>query len=520
MALTKSVAEIAGEDRTGLLAKHPSWERVRLGEIAAVLNGFPFDSAKFSKESGTPLVRIRDVTVGATDTFFAGDFDSAHLVSSGDLLIGMDGDFNSARWRSGSALLNQRVCKVAPDANLYEPRLLDRVLPPYLSAIHAETSSVTVKHLSSKTVEDIWLPLPPIAEQRRLADKLDELLGDLQAGIEELKRAQKKLAHYRPSLLKAAAEGVLTADWRAQNPPQKTGAELLSCILRERRALWEAHQLARFRQQGKAPPKEWQARYEAPSFPVIGGLPTLPEKWTWASAEQLCGFITKGTTPPKTRNPGAERTVPFLRVTNLTHTGALNLDDEVFVSDETHRGLLARSIVYSGDLLMNIVGPPLGQVSVVPATYPEWNVNQAIAIFRPVAGVSNQYLKLALLSPVTQGWLKARAKTTAGQSNLTLELCRALPIPLPPVGEQAVIVDLLSAQFDAADAQSGAIERGLALSAAQRQNILRAAFAGQLVPQDPADEPASALLARIRAERATQPTLPKPRRSRAAKGTA
>ena len=103
-----------------------------------------------------------------------------------------------------------------------------------------------------------------------------------------------------------------------------------------------------------------------------------------------------------------------------------------------------------------------------------------------------------------QRWLKARSKTTAGQTNLTLEVCRSLPIPLPPQAEQVVLIAVVDEAINRVAEQSQAIQISLKQSAAQRKNILQAAFSGQLVPQDPADEPASALLARIRVERAAR----------------
>ncbi|MBP6599813.1 MAG: restriction endonuclease subunit S, partial [Giesbergeria sp.] len=103
--------------------------------------------------------------------------------------------------------------------------------------------------------------LPPAAEQTRIVAKLEELLSDLDAGVAELKAAQKKLAQYRQSLLKAAVEGALTADWRTRHTPTESGAQLLERILTERRARWQARQLAKFAAQGKTPPKDWQAKY-------------------------------------------------------------------------------------------------------------------------------------------------------------------------------------------------------------------------------------------------------------------
>ena len=348
-------------------------------------------------------------------------------------------------------------------------------------------------------------------QQTRIVAKLEELLSDLDAGVAELNAAQKKLAQYRQSLLKAAVEGALTAAWRTQHQPTETGAQLLQRILQERRARWEARQLAKFAEQGKTPPKDWQKKYPEPVQPDTTGLPELPQGWVWASGEQLCEFITKGTTPPKELDPRGQKTIPFLRVTNLTDRGELDLSDEVFVSVETHRGFLARSAVYPNDVLMNIVGPPLGQVAVVPPTFAEWNINQAIAIFRAVEGVLPSFICRFLLSPVAQQWLKARSKTTAGQTNLTLEVCRSLPFPLPPKDEQQALLGSIETAMKALASQEQAIDHALQQSTAQRQNILRAAFSGQLVPQDPHDEPASVLLERIRAERAAQDAVKKPR---------
>ncbi|WP_075323502.1 restriction endonuclease subunit S [Acidithiobacillus albertensis] len=386
---------------------------------------------------------------------------------------------------------------------------------PFRESIHSLQSGSTRKRISRGNLSTLELPVPPRKEQTRIVEKLEELLSDLDAGVAELKAAQKKLAQYRQSLLKAAVEGTLTAEWRQQHPPAETGAQLLQRILTQRRARWEAKQLAKLKQQGKTPPKDWQKKYPEPVQPDTSGLPELPQEWVWASGEQLCEFITKGTTPPKGLDAGKAQTIPFLRVTNLTDEGRLDLTDRVYVSEETHTGFLARSVVYPKDVLMNIVGPPLGQVSVVPNTFPEWNINQAIAIFRAVDGVMPEFVCAHLLSPIAQQWLKAKAKTTAGQTNLTLEVCRALPFPFPPQNEHQSLVLHLEETLAVISVQAEAIEIALKQSAAQRQNILRAAFAGQLVPQDPADEPASVLLARIRAERAERDTLKTPRRSKA-----
>jgi type I restriction enzyme, S subunit len=121
----------------------------------------------------------------------------------------MDGDFNCALWRGRPALLNQRVCKVTPDESTYLKRFLAYVLPGYLAAINAYTHSVTVKHLSSRTIADIPLPHPPLAEQRRIVEEIEKQFTRLEAGVAALKRVQAGLKRYRASVLKAACEGKL-----------------------------------------------------------------------------------------------------------------------------------------------------------------------------------------------------------------------------------------------------------------------------------------------------------------------
>ena len=543
------------------------WVSTELASVVALKTG-PFGSSLHQSDyvtNGIPLVnpmhilngRIRpsaDVTVTLENVARLSEF----RLKKGDLVLARRGEMGrcavvkekEAGWLCGTGSLIVR-----PELRLLAPDFLQGFLSSASSVKYLLEASVgsTMPNLNQQHLLGMRLRLPPRAEQTRIVAKLEELLSDLDAGVAELKAAQKKLAQYRQSLLKAAVEGALTAQWRAArsaplspggrgaggeggsaadhhplpNPSpvkgegleNETGAQLLARILTERRARWEAKQLAKFADQGKTPPKDWQKKYPEPVSPDTSDLPELPQGWVWASAEQLCEFITKGTTPPKDIDDGSSPDVPFLRVTNLTSKGVLDFSDQVFVSDSTHRGFLTRSIVLPGDVLMNIVGPPLGQVSVVPDSYSEWNINQAIAIFRAVPGIANSFLCSWLLSLTACLWLKSRAKTTAGQTNLTLELCRSLPVPLPPECEQMQISELITEVLTAANNQQLAIEHSLKQSTAQRQNLLRAAFAGELVPQDPSDEPASALLERIRAERAAQAAVKKPR-GRKAKGAA
>lgn len=157
----------------------------RLGDLVEILSGFAFDSTKFSDEGDVALIRIRDVLRGQSSTFYRGEYDPKYLINAGEILIGMDGEFNRARWRSAPALLNQRVCRISSSSPRLSEEYLFHFLPAALKSIEDVTSFVTVKHLSAKQIREIEVPLPPIEAQRRIATILDQA---------ETLRAQRRAA--------------------------------------------------------------------------------------------------------------------------------------------------------------------------------------------------------------------------------------------------------------------------------------------------------------------------------------
>lgn len=197
--------------------------------------------------------------------------------------------------------------------------------------------------------------------------------------------------------------------------------------------------------------------------------------------EELCFFITKGTTPRKASMSSGTGEIPFIKVYNLTSDNSLDFSiNPTFVSGETHKGFLGRSIVYPGDVLMNIVGPPMGKVSIVPDTYPEWNINQAIARFRCLNGLCNKYLAYFLGYSDTIRKMTSKAKATAGQFNLTLEICRDIQIPIPPVEKQKQIVVEIESRISVCDSIERTVDAALQQAEAMRQSILKKAFEGKL----------------------------------------
>jgi type I restriction enzyme S subunit len=345
------------------------------------------------------------------------------------------------------------------------------------------------------------------AQQTRIVAKLEELLSDLDAGVAELKAAQRKLKQYRQSLLKAAVEGALTAEWRARNKPAETGAQLLDRILSERRARWEAKQLNKFKEQGKTPPKDWQKKYPEPVQPDTTDLPGLPEGWVWASVEQLTEFITSGSRGWADYYADAGAT--FIRSQNINKDW-LDLADIAFVNPPPgSEG--ARTRVQRDDLLLTITGANVGKAAHVETEMDEAYVSQHVALIRTVESCFTSFLHLFLTANAGGRGQLNKLAYGAGKPGLNLQQLAGVSIPLTGVVEIRALLSAVNDQLEATVAKEAAITVALKQSAAQRQNILRAAFAGQLVPQDPNDEPATILLERIRTERAAQASVNKPR---------
>ena len=163
---------------------------VKLGGLIKVTSGFAFKSAMFnSNNNGLPLIRIRDVVRGFSDTYYSGEYKNEYIITNGDALIGMDGEFNLALWKGNKALLNQRVCKIESIDERLNQEYLIRFLPQALKDIEDKTPFVTVKHLSVKDINNIEIPLPPLEEQRRIAailDQADALCQKRQQSLEKL----------------------------------------------------------------------------------------------------------------------------------------------------------------------------------------------------------------------------------------------------------------------------------------------------------------------------------------------
>ncbi|MGE4535349.1 restriction endonuclease subunit S [Halomonas sp.] len=486
MSFGEDIVNLVASSPNALHGKHPSWSRVKLNDVATLINGFAFKSKFFSDQEGAPVVRIRDILKGVPGTFYQGPTDDPKITSieNGHIVIGMDGDFNCRMWGGGKAFLNQRVCALQSDESFYSQKFLSLALPGYLKLVNEHTSSVTVKHLSSLTVRDIPLPLPPLNEQRRIVDKIDSLFAQLDHGEATLRDVQKLLARYRQSVLKAAVTGQLTADWRAENADRlESGSDLLESILQARCENWQG-----------------RGKYKEPMAPDTSGLPELPEVWVWASIDQMVDVFRNGLS----KKPVAEKNqYPILRISAVRPMRVTLNDLRYYSPDDTED--VSSYWVEKGDLLftrysgsaqfVGVCGQMRDPVSVL---HPDKLIKLRVV---DTPELCRDFLEIAWNAGVTRAHIASNIKTTSGQQGIAGRDIKSAPFPLPPADEQVVIAERVWDAFEKIERLQSHCQAELTRSAALRQSTLKDAFAGKLVPQDPDDEPASELLARIRAER-------------------
>jgi len=362
----------------------------------------------------------------------------------------------------------------------------------------------TFAEISGKKAAEIPVCIPPLAEQDRIVGALEELFSKLDAAVTALERVRANLKRYRASVLKAACEGRLVPTEaelaRREGRDYEPADVLLDRILKERRARWEAEEWARLRAQGKEPKDDrWKRRYKEPQPPDTSGLPELPEGWVWASIEQL-GQVIGGITKNRQRGRLPLK-VPYLRVANV-YANELRLDDieEIGVTETE----LQRVLLCPGDLLIvegNGSRDQIGRVALWDGSiYPCAHQNHLIKI-RLIEKDIAHYVLYWLLSPLGRSVIEDLASSTSGLYTLSLSKVAAVPVPLPPTSERHRIIDEVESRISLLDSIAGSIEVQFNRAHRLRQSILKRAFEGRLVPQDPSDEPASVLLERIRAER-------------------
>lgn len=476
------------------------WAVASLGDLAEYLNGAAFKPSDWENE-GIPIIRIQNLTDSSKSlNLTKRQVDPRLLIHNGDLLFSWSATLDAFLWTGGEAWLNQHIFKVECEQQIFKKFL-------YYLLQHSVCQIVDSEHVHGSTMQHInrgpflghSIQLPPRAEQIRIAETLDELFSDLDAGVAALERTQDRLKRYRASVLKAAVEGTLTADCRAAHPNAEPASELLERILTERRRCWEEEQVRKFAEKGKAPPKNWRAKYKEPVSPDATDLPPLPEGWCWTSLDTLIvEGPQNGVYLPKSKyGCGTE----ILRIEDFQNGWVRDRSELKRVMTED--SALEIYALRAGDLVINRVnsmshlGKCLIASQALEGVLFESNMMRAAL----ANSLNSKFIQYYLHSPFGRSRLTKGAKWAVNQASINQQDIRRTPIPLPSYMEQKFIVEAVEDQLSVVDYVEADLNTWWKAAQGLRQAILRCAFTGSLVPQDPNDEPASELLKRIDDER-------------------
>lgn len=349
------------------------------------------------------------------------------------------------------------------------------------------------------------LPIAPEPEQQRIVSKIEELFSRIEEGERALEQVQKLVERYRQSVLKAAVTGELTRDWREKNKGRlESGEALLARILKARREAWEQAELDKMKAKGITPANDkWKQKYEEPATPDITNLPKLPSGWIYVNidvlVEPVSGSIRRG--PFGSTLTKSIFVSSGYKVYEQQHAIGGDFTAGRYYIDEQKYQELSSFWLKPGDLIISCSGT-VGRIATVPDDAEPGVMNQALLKLTLAPTVMNgEFFKLAFSHR-----LASFSSRGSGMSNFSgIEELKKMPFPLPPLNEQREVLQQADRQFSVTGHQELELERQQRMVSSLRQAVLREGFRGALVSQEPTDEPASALLQRITAERVNAP---------------
>lgn len=385
----------------------------------------------------------------------------------------------------------------------------------YRNAISEASAGTNINNLKREYFAELILPLAPVAEQPRIVAKAEELLARVDVARERLANAPTILKRFRQSVLAAACSGQLTADWRDGDSTTSAVNEVIAELRREHQAC--GSKKSRSRRGANA------ARNEGHGADGLdlSLMPELPDKWTYARADDVVKpgtVVTYGIVLP---GPRLDDGVPYVRGLDIENGQVLV--DQLWKTTPAIAAKHERSRLEPGDVLLCIIRHL--KVAIVPKSLRGGNLTQGTVRLRPSRAILGTYLARYLESPIAQGWLKSRY-FGMDMPRVNVEDARAIPIPVPPIEEQHEIVRRLEALLALADTIDSRLQAATSSVEKITQAILAKAFRGELVPTEAelariesrSYETAEELMARIRMS--TTELTKKPRKRRVIKVTA
>lgn len=389
------------------------WRCEQLAGHINLLTGAPFKSELFSSNEGVPLIRIRDLLRGFSETGYVGEYDERYVVSTGDVLVGMDGEFHVVRWKGGRALLNQRVLRISERPGISDKGFLFYLVAAAIGQIQDGISATTVKHLSTKDLQSLTAAIPPLLEQHKIAAILTAVDVKLDVIARQIEATQTLKQGLMQTLFSRGA-GVQSA----------SGA-------------WHPHE--QFKE---------------------GPIGTVPQCWEFCTLGDLAvENITYGVVQP------GEAVVDGVQMVR----GGDIKDGEIAQNLRTISSEVSsqfkRTILEGGELLVSLVGYP-GETAVVPAALKGANIARQAGMIRTGSLTLSKYLHCYLASPAGKAELLGGMIGSA-QQVINLKSLRDVQVPMPPEAERDQITAVCEATssklrtLSAKQRSYGLLKRGL-----------------------------------------------------------
>ncbi|WP_342304808.1 restriction endonuclease subunit S [Methanolobus sp. ZRKC5] len=495
---------ILTSEKTNPYQEKKGWEKVKLGDICKLKNGFAFKSSEYKTE-GVPVIRISDIKEAsatcksAVNVHPKSEYED-YLIENGDILIAMSG---ATTGKFGifkdkvKAYQNQRVGNFKLiDNNLLYKSFLFYQLHSLKRRIEKDAYGGAQPNISSKKIEEMEIIIASLPEQRAIVSKIELLFSELDNGIANLKLAQEQLKVYRQAVLKKAFVGDLTRKWREQQVGLPSACELLEEIRRERE---ESIKSTNRRMKSVVKLNEEE----------IVDLPKIPVGWKWVKLQELCnlrGGVTKGR-----KLEGKKKiSLPYLRVANV-QDGYLDLSEIKYI--DVLEGDLEKYRLIKGDILYTEGGDKdkLGRGTIWKEQIEDCIHQNHVFRARPYSkNLVSAYIGYFSQTQTAKRYFFKNAKQTVNLASINLTVLSNLPFPFCLLPEQQAIVSEIETRLSVCDKMEQDIAENLEKAEALRQSILKRAFEGKLlnereleeVRNAPDWEPANLLLERVKTEKA------------------
>jgi type I restriction enzyme, S subunit len=489
------------------------WVMSSLGKIAEEIRP-GFASGEHNKE-GEGIPHLRPMNINAQGSI---DLSEVRYVApaKGSLRLQRDdilfNNTNSQVWVGKTAFVQEdaelafsnHMTRIRVNQEVAKSEFLARQLH-FLTAsgyfrLHCKRHVNQASVASGLLEETVPLLIPPLNEQIRIIDRVYELNSHANIAREALEAVPELLDQLRQSVLAAAFRGDLTRKWREDHPDAEPASELLKRIRIERRKLWEKAELEKLKAKGITGEKldsefaKRRKQYNEPAPVDTANLPELPDGWCWCPLSEI-GYINRGKSRHRPRNAphlyGGK--YPFIQTGDISQSNGLITNHKQTYSDA---GLKQSKLWPEGTVCITIAA---NIASSAILTYPACFPDSVVGIRPDIRLCPPEYVEFFIRT--VRNELDQFAPATA-QKNINIEILNNVIIPLPPRKEVDEILRLVRVSFKSVEPTERELRSSLAKLVRLDQAILSKAFSGELVPQDPNDEPASALLDRIRAEKA------------------